>query len=212
MKFLTLLILCPCLLFAQLIPKYFSNTNNFNSTYSSINNKFNEIATDKTLADFQKTDIDKIEASYPPNDSIVKTKYEKKVYVDSSKIIYGTSHGFPIIKFSYCMGEDCKKDNYPLVASEILELLENDIKIRNKPNKYFNTAKLHYNIANIILASSVTSVLAGIILYKNNVKSASYFAIGGLSAFILNGIVYSPIWHSIYLEDAINEYNKNLAY
>lgn len=212
MKFFTLLILFPCLLFAQLIPKYFSNTNNFNSTYSSINNKFNEIATDKTLADFQKTDIDKIEASYPPNDSIVKTKYEKKVYVDSSKIIYGTSHGFPIIKFSYCMGEDCKKDNYPLVASEILELLENDIKIRNKPNKYFNTAKLHYNIANIILASSVTSVLAGIILYKNNVKSASYFAIGGLSAFILNGIVYSPIWHNIYLEDAINEYNKNLAY
>lgn len=196
------------------MPKHLSNRHNFNSVSSNINSKFNETFTDKALSDFQKTDkeLDKIEASYPPNDSIVKTKYEKKVYVDSSKIIYRTSHGFPIIKFSYCMGEDCKKDNYPLVASEILELLENDIKIRNKPNKYFNTAKLHYNIANIILASSLTSVLAGIILYKNNVKSSSCFAIGGLSAFILNGIVYSPIWHSIYLEDAINEYNKNLAY
>lgn len=212
MKFLTLLILFPCLLFAQLMPKYFSNTHNFNSATFTINNKFNETSTDKAIDDFQKTDIDKIDASQATSDSIVKANYEKKVYVDSSKIIYGTSHGFPIIKFSYCMGEDCKKDNYPLVASEILELLENDIKIRNKPNKYFNTAKLHYNIANIILASSVTSVLAGIILYKNNVKSASYFAIGGLSAFILNGIVYSPIWHSIYLEDAINEYNKNLAF
>ena len=214
MKLLIVIVLFPCLLFAQLMPKYFSNTNIFNSTYSPINKKFNKTSTNKALTEFQKTDkeLDKDETGQSPSDSIVKMKYEKKTYVDSSKIIYGTSHGFPIIKFSYCMGEDCKKDKHPLVASEILELLENDIKIRNKPNKYFNTAKLHYNIANAILASSVISVLAGFILYKNNIKSASYFTIGGLSAFILNGIVYSPIWHSIYLDDAINEYNKNLAY
>ena len=211
MRLLILLVLFPCLLFAQLMPKYFSNTHNFTSVSSTINNKFNETASDKSIDDFQKTDIDKIDASQTTSDSIAKKKYEKKVYVDSSKIIYSWGEGPPYV-MRYCMGEDCKKDNYPLVASEILELLENDIKIRNKPNKHFNTAKLHYNIANIILASSVTSVLAGIILYKNNVKSASYFAIGGLSAFILNGIVYCPIWHSIYLEDAINEYNKNLAY
>ena len=80
MKFLIVLVLFPCLLFAQLMPKYFSNTHNFNSTTFTINNKFNEASTDKEL--------DKIEASYLPNDNISKIKYEKKAYVDSSKKLY----------------------------------------------------------------------------------------------------------------------------
>lgn len=80
MKFLIVLVLFPCLLFAQLMPKYFSNEHNFTSIPSTINNKFNEASTDKEL--------DKIEASYPPSDSIAKKKYEKKAYVDSSKKLY----------------------------------------------------------------------------------------------------------------------------
>ena len=212
MKFLTLLILFPCLLFAQLMPKYFSNTHNFTSVSSTINNKFNETSTDKAIDDFQKTDIDKIEASNPQSDSIAKKKYEKKVYVDSSKIIYSWGEGPPFI-MRYCMGiNNFKKEHYSMGSGEILNILEKDIKKRNMPNKFYNTAKLHYRIETTILFTSITSIVAGIIMGKNGYKPGYYISLGGLITLPLNSFVYSLIWQWMYLEDAINEYNKNLAY
>ena len=212
MKFLTLLILFPCLLFAQLMPKYFSNTHNFTSVSSTINNKFNETSTDKAIDDFQKTDIDKIDASNPQSDSIAKMKYEKKVYVDSSKIIYSWGEGPPFI-MRYCMGiNNFKKEHYSMGSGEILNILEKDIKKRNMPNKFYNTAKLHYRIETTILFTSITSIVAGIIMGKNGYKPGYYISLGGLITLPLNSFVYSLIWQWMYLDDAINEYNKNLAY
>ncbi|MBQ3777607.1 MAG: hypothetical protein II835_05900 [Fibrobacter sp.] len=212
MKFLTLLILCPCLLFAQLMPKYFSNTHNFTSVSSTINNKFNETSTDKAIDDFQKTDIDKIDASQATSDSISKTKYEKKAYVDSSKIIYSWGEGPPFI-MRYCMGiNNFKKEHYSMGSGEILNILEKDIKKRNMPNKFYNTAKLHYRIETTILFTSITSIVAGIIMGKNGYKPGYYISLGGLITLPLNSFVYSLIWQWMYLDDAINEYNKNLAY
>jgi len=204
MKFLTLLILCPCLLFAQLMPKYFSNEHNFASVSSAINNKFNKASSDKEL--------DKIEASNPQSDSIAKKKYEKKVYVDSSKIIYSWGEGPPFI-MRYCMGiNNFKKEHYSMGSGEILNILEKDIKKRNMPNKFYNTAKLHYRIETTILFTSITSIVAGIIMGKNGYKPGYYISLGGLITLPLNSFVYSLIWQWMYLDDAINEYNKNLAY
>ena len=204
MKFLTLLILCPCLLFAQLMPKYFSNAHNFNSVTSTINNKVNETSTDKEL--------DKIEASNPPSDSISKTKYNKKTYVDSSKIIYSRIKVPPFV-YEYCMGhEDYDKNQYPMGSGEILNILEKDIKERNKPNRFYKTARIHNYIESSILISSISSFLVGAILLINDVNGGKYPLWGGMITFPLNSFVYGLIWRSIYLEDAINEYNKNLAY
>ena len=204
MKFLTLLILCPCLLFAQLMPKYFSNEHNFTSVSSAINNKFNEASTDKEL--------DKIEASNPQSDSISKMKYEKKAYVDSSKIIYSRIKVPPFV-YEYCMGhEDYDKNQYPMGSGEILNILEKDIKERNKPNRYYKTARIHNYIESSILISSISSFLVGAILLINDVNGGKYPLWGGMITFPLNSFVYGLIWRSIYLEDAINEYNKNLAY
>ncbi len=212
MKALIVLILFPCLLFAQLMPKYFSNTHNFTSVSSTINNKFNETSTDKAIDDFQKTDIDKIDASNPQSDSIAKKKYEKKVYVDSSKIIYSWGEGPPFI-MRYCMGiNNFKKEHYSMGSGEILNILEKDIKKRNMPNKFYNTAKLHYRIETTILFTSITSIVAGIIMGKNGYKPGYYISLGGLITLPLNSFVYSLIWQWMYLDDAINEYNKNLAY
>ena len=47
-----------------------------------------------------------------------------KVCVDFSKIIYRIFKGFPFIKFSYRISEDCKKDKYFLFANEILKIKE----------------------------------------------------------------------------------------
>ena len=214
MKFLTLLILFPCLLFAQLMPKYFSNTHNFTSTYSSINNKFNKTSTDKAIDDFQGTDkeLDKNETEQSPSDSIVKVKYEKKAYVDSSKIIYSRIKGPPFV-YEYCMGhEDYDKNEYPMGSGEILNILEKDIKERNMPNRFYKTARIHNYIEGSILISSISSFLVGAILLKNDVKGGKYPLWVGMITFTLNGFVYGLIWRSIYLEDAIKEYNKNLAY
>lgn len=212
MKALIVLILFPCLLFAQLMPKYFSNTHNFTSVSSTINNKFNETSTDKAIDDFQKTDIDKIDASNPQSNSIAKKKYEKKAYVDSSKIIYSRIKVPPFV-YEYCMGhEDYDKNEYPMGSGEILNILEKDIKERNMPNRFYKTARIHNYIEGSILISSISSFLVGAILLKNDVKGGKYPLWGGMITFPLNSFVYGLIWRSIYLEDAINEYNKNLAY
>ena len=214
MKVLILLVLFPCLLFAQLMPKYFSNTHNFTSVSSTINNKFNETSTDKAIDDFQGTDkeLDKNETEQSPSDSIVKVKYEKKVYVDSSKIIYSRIKVPPFV-YEYCMGhEDYDKNQYPMGSGEILNILEKDIKERNKPNRYYKTARIHNYIESSILISSISSFLVGAILLINDVKGGKYPLWGGMITFPLNSFVYGLIWRSIYLEDAINEYNKNLAY
>ena len=80
MKALIVLILFPCLLFAQLMPKHLSNRHNFNSVSSNINSKFNETFTDKALSDFHENDkeLDKNETEQIPNDSIVKQSKRKK--------------------------------------------------------------------------------------------------------------------------------------
>ncbi len=212
MKALIVLILFPCLLFAQLMPKYFSNTHNFTSVSSTINNKFNETSTDKAIDDFQKTDIDKIDASQATSDSISKTKYKKKAYVDSSKIIYSRIKVPPFV-YEYCMGhEDYDKNQYPMGSGEILNILEKDIKERNMPNRFYKTARIHNYIEGSILISSISSFFIGAILLMNDVKGGKYPLWGGMITFPLNSFVYGLIWRSIYLEDAINEYNKNLAY
>ena len=214
MKVLILLVLFPCLLFAQLMPKHLSNRHNFNSVSSNINSKFNETSTDKAIDDFQGTDkeLDKNETEQSPSDSIVKVKYEKKVYVDSSKIIYSRIKGPPFV-YEYCMGhEDYDKNKYPMGSGEILNILEKDIKERNMPNRFYKTARIHNYIEGSILISSISSFLVGAILLKNDVKGGKYPLWVGMITFTLNGFVYGLIWRSIYLEDAINEYNKNLAY
>ena len=204
MKLLIVIVLFPCLLFAQLMPKYFSNEHNFASVSSAINNKFNKASSDKEL--------DKIEASNPQSDSISKMKYEKKTYVDSSKIIYSRIKVPPFV-YEYCMGyEDYDKNQYPMGSGEILNILEKDIKERNKPNRFYKTARIHNYIEGSILISSISSFLIGAILLINDVKYGKYPLWGGMITFPLNSFVYGLIWRSIYLEDAINEYNKNLAY
>lgn len=80
------------------------------------------------------------------------------------------------------------------------------------PNKFYNTAKLHYRIETTILFTSITSIVAGIIMGKNGYKPGYYISLGGLITLPLNSFVYSLIWQWMYLDDAINEYNKNLAY
>lgn len=213
MKFLTLLILCPCLLFAQLMPKYFSNTHNFTSVSSTINNKFNETSTDKAIDDFQKTDIDKIDASQATSDSISKKKYEKKVYVDSSKIIYSWGN-WPPLTIHYYMGKNNYKNEFESFGTgKVLDILEKDIKDRNMPNKFYNNAKFHHNVELGIFYSSLAAIATGIILYNNgNKKSGIYTAIGGFITISLDAFVYSPIWQWMYLDDAIKEYNKNQAF
>ena len=204
MKLLIVIVLFPCLLFAQLMPKYFSNEHNFASVSSAINNKFNKASSDKEL--------DKIEASNPQSDSISKMKYEKKAYVDSSKIIYSRIKVPPFV-YEYCMGyEDYDKNQYPMGSGEILNILEKDIKERNKPNRFYKTARIHNYIEGSILISSISSFLIGAILLINDVKYGKYPLWGGMITFPLNSFVYGLIWRSIYLEDAINEYNKNFAY
>lgn len=209
MKFLTLLILCPCLLFAQLLPKYFSNTHNFNSATSTINNKFNETATDKALADFQKTDIDKIDASQATSDSISKTKYKKKAYVDSSKIIYSWGEGLTI---DYCLGKkDYENERYSLGPKGVLDILEKDIKDRNMPNKYYASAKRFYNFQRVLLWTSLAAFLGGIIMDANGMNAGKY--IGGVGILTVPVNIYGlGLWGAYLLEDAIKEYNKNLAY
>ena len=209
MKALIVLILFPCLLFAQLMPKYFSNTHNFTSVSSTINNKFNETSTDKAIDDFQKTDIDKIEASYPPNDSIVKTKYEKKVYVDSSKIIYSWGEGLTI---DYCLGKkDYENERYSLGPKGVLDILEKDIKDRNMPNKYYASAKRFYNFQRVLLWTSLAAFLGGIIMDANGMNAGKY--IGGVGILTVPVNIYGlGLWGAYLLDDAINEYNKNLAY
>ena len=173
MKLLLVLVLFPCLLFAQLTPKYSSNEHHFNSVSSTINNKF---------------------------------------HVDSSKIIYSRIKVPPFV-YEYCMGhEDYDKNQYPMGSGEILNILEKDIKERNMPNRFYKTARIHNYIEGSILISSISSFLIGAILLINDVKYGKYPLWGGMITFPLNSFVYGLIWRSIYLEDAINEYNKNLAY
>ena len=209
MKFLTLLILFPCLLFAQLMPKYFRNTHNFTSVSSTINNKFNETSTDKAIDDFQKTDIDKIEASNPQSDSISKMKYEKKAYVDSSKIIYSWGEGLTI---DYCLGKkDYENERYSLGPKGVLDILEKDIKDRNMPNKYYASAKRFYNFQRVLLWTSLAAFLGGIIMDANGMNAGKY--IGGVGILTVPVNIYGlGLWGAYLLDDAINEYNKNLAY
>ena len=201
MKFLTLLILFPCLLFAQLMPKYFSNAHNFNSVTSTINNKFNETSTDKEL--------DKIEASNPQSDSISKMKYEKKAYVDSSKIIYSWGEGLTI---DYCLGKkDYENERYSLGPKGVLDILEKDIKDRNMPNKYYASAKRFYNFQRVLLWTSLAAFLGGIIMDANGMNAGKY--IGGVGILTVPVNIYGlGLWGAYLLDDAINEYNKNLAY
>ena len=209
MKFLTLLILCPCLLFAQLMPKYFSNTHNFTSVSSTINNKFNETSTDKAIDDFQKTDIDKIDASQATSDSISKTKYKKKAYVDSSKIIYSWGEGLTI---DYCLGKkDYENERYSLGPKGVLDILEKDIKDRNMPNKYYASAKRFYNFQRVLLWTSLAAFLGGIIMDANGMNAGKY--IGGVGILTVPVNIYGlGLWGAYLLDDAIKEYNKNLAY
>ena len=99
-----------------------------------------------------------------------------------------------------------------LGSGEILNILEKDIKERNMPNRFYKTARIHNYIEGSILISSISSFLVGAILLKNDVKGGKYPLWVGMITFPLNGFVYGLIWRSIYLDDAINEYNKNLAY
>lgn len=201
MKFLTLLILCPCLLFAQLMPKYFSNEHNFASVSSAINNKFNKASLDKEL--------DKIEASNPQSDSISKTKYKKKAYVDSSKIIYSWGEGLTI---DYCLGKkDYENERYSLGPKGVLDILEKDIKDRNMPNKYYASAKRFYNFQRVLLWTSLAAFLGGIIMDANGMNAGKY--IGGVGILTVPVNIYGlGLWGAYLLDDAINEYNKNLAY
>ena len=214
MKALIVLILFPCLLFAQLMPKHLSNRHNFNSVSSNINSKFNETFTDKALSDFHENDkeLDKNETEQIPNDSIVKQSTRKKLYVDSSKIIYSWGEGPPYV-MRYCMGiNNFKKEHYSMGSGEILKILEKDIKERNMPNKFYNTAKLHHRIETTLLITSLTSIVGGLIMGNVGYKVGFYFTLGGAITLPLNSFVYSLIWQWMYLDDAINEYNKNLAF
>ncbi len=214
MKALIVLILFPCLLFAQLTPKHLSNRHNFNSVSSNINSKFNETFTDKALSDFQKTDkeLEINETSSAPQNSISKMRYEKKIYVDSSKIIYSWGEGPPYV-MRYCMGiNNFKKEHYSMGSGEILKILEKDIKERNMPNKFYSTAKLHHRIETTLLITSLTSIVGGLIMGNVGYKAGFYFTLGGAITLPLNSFVYSLIWQWMYLDDAINEYNKNLAF
>ena len=214
MKLLIVSVLFPCLLFAQLMPKYFSNANNFNSATSTINNKFNKASTNKALTEFQKTDkeLDKNKTEQIPNDSIVKQSTRKKLYVDSSKIIYSWGEGPPYV-MRYCMGiNNLKKEHYSMGSGEILKILEKDIKERNMPNKFYSTAKLHHRIETTLLITSLTSIVGGLIMGNVGYKIGFYFTLGGAITLPLNSFVYSLIWQWMYLDDAINEYNKNLAF
>ena len=209
MKVLIVLILFPSLLFAQLMPKHFSNEHHFNSISSTINNKFNETSTDKAIDDFQKTDIDKIDASNPQSDSIAKKKYEKKVYVDSSKIIYSWGEGLTI---DYCLGKkDYENERYSLGPKGVLDILEKDIKDRNMPNKYYASAKRFYNFQRVLLWTSLAAFLGGIIMDANGMNAGKY--IGGVGILTVPVNIYGlGLWGAYLLDDAINEYNKNLAY
>lgn len=108
--------------------------------------------------------------------------------------------------------EDYDKNQYPMGSGEILNILEKDIKERNMPNRFYKTARIHNYIEGSILISSISSFFIGAILLMNDVKGGKYPLWGGMITFPLNSFVYGLIWRSIYLEDAINEYNKNLAY
>ena len=211
MKFLIVLVLFPCLLFAQLMPKYFSSTHNFTPVPSTINNKFNETSTDKAIDDFQGTDkeLDKNETEQSPSDSISKMKYEKKAYVDSSKIIYSWGEGLTI---DYCLGKkDYENERYSLGPKGVLDILEKDIKDRNMPNKYYASAKRFYNFQRVLLWTSLAAFLGGIIMDANGMNAGKY--IGGVGILTVPVNIYGlGLWGAYLLDDAIKEYNKNLAY
>ena len=214
MKVLIVLILFPCLLFAQLTHNHFNNKHHFNSVASTNNNKFSEASTNKSITEFQETDkeLDKNKTEQIPNDSIVKQSTRKKIYVDSSKIIYSWGEGPPYV-MRYCMGiNNFKKEHYSMGSGEILKILEKDIKERNMPNKFYSTAKLHHRIETTLLITSLTSMVGGLIMGNVGYKVGFYFTLGGAITLPLNSFVYSLIWQWMYLDDAINEYNKNLAY
>ena len=97
-------------------------------------------------------------------------------------------------------------------SGEILKILQKDIKERNMPNKFYSTAKLHHRIETTLLITSLTSIVGGLIMGNVGYKAGFYFTLGGAITLPLNSFVYSLIWQWMYLDDAINEYNKNLAF